>query len=125
MVEFNKCIYRTLGVAKTKLTNGFDVKGVLKWTTAYHLYLYYFSITFNTPKHLRQIMPRKEYEQHVSGGKRVLKFKEELFVTACCDCGLVHSMDFEILNDKEIAVKITVMDEETIETRKTINFIKK
>lgn len=65
-----------------------------------------------------------EYEQHVSGMTRKIKYKEELFVTACCDCGLVHSMDFKV-RQGIISIKIDVMPEHTEETRKTIKFKKK
>ena len=66
----------------------------------------------------------ENYEQHVSGETRKIKYKEELFVTACCDCGLVHSMDFEISKDV-LKIKIDVMKDETEKVRKDIKFIKK
>ena len=65
-----------------------------------------------------------KYEQHVSGERRKIKYKEELFVTACCDCGLVHSMDFGV-RQGVLTIKIDVMHEQTQQTRKEIKFVKK
>lgn len=50
---------------------------------------------------------KKSYPIVKSGETFTLNYKKTLLALACCDCGLVHTMDFNIKKDDILEITIT------------------
>ncbi len=65
-----------------------------------------------------------EYKQVVDGDVVKIKYKEEVYRNACCDCGLVHNYNFNVKGNT-ISMKINVNNHDTAMIRAKEKFKKK